>query len=114
MNNHLNDFLVAKNDNIEHLERMKQYTNTNNSIVNEMANMFIQKCKQLDSIYDLYIKFALIENKIGIIITKRASDYHACLENYPVIWGCGRNIYEAIGNVIMNHPERFNLKIIEE
>jgi len=50
----------------------------------------------------------------NIIVTKRASDYHACLENHPGIWGCGRNIYEAIGNVIMNHPERFNLKIVEE
>jgi len=50
----------------------------------------------------------------NITITKRASDYHACLENHPGIWGCGRNIYEAIGNVIMNHPDRFNLKIVEE
>jgi len=50
----------------------------------------------------------------NITVTKRSSDYHACLENRPGIWGCGRNICEAIGDVIMNHPERFNLNIVEE
>lgn len=50
-------------------------------------------------------------NLTGITITKRTSDYHACLENHPEIWGCGRTEYEAVGNAIMNHPGKFNLKI---
>jgi len=113
MNNNFNEFMNQKNNNIEHLEKMKQYTNTGNSAVNEIANMFIAKCEMLDSLYDLYIKTSLIENITNITVSKRSSDYHACLENHPGIWGCGRNIYEAIGSVIMDHPEKFNLKIIE-
>ena len=113
MDNILNEFMNQKDNNIEHLEKMKQYTNTNNNTVNEIANMFIVKCEMLDSLYDLYIKTFLIEKQTNITVNKRSSDYHACLENHPRIWGSGRNIYEAIGNVIMNWPEKFNLKIIE-
>jgi len=54
------------------------------------------------------------KNFTGITITKRFGDYHACLENHTGIWGCGKTIHEAIGSVIMNHPEKFNLKIIEK
>jgi len=114
MDNNLNEFINQKNNNILHSEKMKQYTNTNNSVVNEIANMFIAKCEMLDTLYDLYIKTFLIEKQTNITVSKRSSDYHACLENYPEIWGSGRNIYEAVGNVIMNHPDKFNLKIIEE
>ena len=62
--NTINEFIECKNSNMEHKKKMKQYTDTNNSAVNEIANMFIEKCKILDSLYDLYIDFALNKNEI--------------------------------------------------
>jgi len=116
--NTINEFMNMKNGNMEHIEKMKRYTNTNNSAVNEIANMFIEKCKIIDSLYDLCINFTLNEKEskeiTNITVKKRFSDYHACLEGYPGIWGCGRNICEAVGSAIMNHPKKFNLNIIEE
>lgn len=45
-----------------------------------------------------------------IIVTKRANDYHAYVGNEGV-WGCGGTLYEAIGNLVANHPEKFDLEI---
>lgn len=40
-----------------------------------------------------------------IVITKRASDYHACLGGDPEIWGCGKTPNEAIGDMFMSHTD---------
>jgi len=46
-----------------------------------------------------------------IVVTKRTHDYMAILKDHPEIWGCGENIYSAMGNLISAHPEFFNVKI---
>lgn len=47
-----------------------------------------------------------------IIVTERASDYHACIDGDPKLWGCGDTIAEAIGSCIMNHKECTDIEII--
>jgi hypothetical protein len=49
----------------------------------------------------------------AIIITKRSDDYHAHLAPDKRIWGCGRTIDEAIGDLIRAHREAFGIKIQE-
>lgn len=63
---------------------------------------WIKKCKKSNS-YNPTIE-----------VTKRASDYHACIKNKKDLWGCGKNICESIGSLIMNHPENFDIEIIEK
>jgi hypothetical protein len=46
-----------------------------------------------------------------ISITKRSDDYHACLEKHPEIWGCGKTIPQAIGDLIYSHRDKFKLVI---
>ncbi len=46
-----------------------------------------------------------------ISVTRRSSDYHACLKGHEGIWGCGSSWPEAIGQAISNHPEKFRIKI---
>ena len=46
-----------------------------------------------------------------IIVKRRSDDYHASLEENPGIWGRGKSMKEAVGDVISAHPEKFNLII---
>lgn len=46
-----------------------------------------------------------------IIVTSRATDFHAGIEGKPEIWGCGANPLEAIGDLVRAHPEVFNASI---
>lgn len=43
------------------------------------------------------------EINLEIDVTKRSDDYHACITGKPEIWGCGRNVDEAIGDLIRSH-----------
>ena len=47
-----------------------------------------------------------------IIVTKRSDDYHACLAGNSAIWGCGRNITEAVGDAIRSHQDVFEIEVI--
>lgn len=47
-----------------------------------------------------------------IKIEERADDIKAYLINNPTIWGNGKTGYEAIGNLVANHPDTFKVKII--
>lgn len=47
-----------------------------------------------------------------ILITKRSFDYHACIEGDKTRWGSGKTAEEAIGSLIMSHPDPFNIKIV--
>ncbi len=42
-----------------------------------------------------------------ITVTKRADDYHACITGDPTQWDCGASICQAIGTLVMSHPESF-------
>ena len=46
-----------------------------------------------------------------IIVTKRGDDYHASLAGRPEIWGCGKTINAAIGNLVQSHTEALNVKV---
>lgn len=48
----------------------------------------------------------------SIIIEKRSHDYMAYLENNKTIWGCGKDINSAIGNLISTHPIELNLDLV--
>lgn len=40
-------------------------------------------------------------------ITKRTSDFHACITGETAAWGCGQSTAEAIGDVVMSNIHRF-------
>lgn len=47
-----------------------------------------------------------------IILTERANDWHAHLEGRPDIWGCGRTRNEALGDLMSEWPQYFDVKIL--
>ncbi len=40
-----------------------------------------------------------------ILVTQRGDDFHAGLEGSPGVWAAGRSAYEAVGDLVMHHPE---------
>jgi hypothetical protein len=48
---------------------------------------------------------------IEIEITKRPDDYKANIKGHPEIWGCGRSIDEAIGDLIRSHTTGCGVKL---
>ena len=69
-------------------------------------------------------EFPKLEQKlVQIDVCQRISDfwideqgghrpkYHAQIKNRSEIWGCGKSSYEAIGNLVSNHPEKFGIDI---
>ncbi len=49
-----------------------------------------------------------------IVLRKRTNDIHASLNGQPGIWGCGRSDREAIGDLVLSHPEKFGIQTIRE
>jgi len=47
-----------------------------------------------------------------IVITRRADDIHAAIKGAAEIWGCGRSINAAIGDLVNSHQERFGVKLV--
>lgn len=48
---------------------------------------------------------------ITIVVTKRSSDWHACIEGAPEYWGCGSTPAEAIGQLVMAHTPTFKVAV---
>lgn len=48
---------------------------------------------------------------IVIEVTKRSADYHACIKGRPGVWAAGRNMDEAIGDLIRHHSEQFGITV---
>ena len=46
-----------------------------------------------------------------ILVTKRTADFHACVENQTEVWGCGKNVDEALGGLIRAHQDIFKITI---
>lgn len=46
-----------------------------------------------------------------ITIRQRATDWIAYLEENASVWATGRNPTEAVGNLIFNNPEAFNIRL---
>ena len=47
-----------------------------------------------------------------IIVTQRADDIHVSVEGQPGVWGCGKSMYSAIGNLVSAHKTLFNVEEI--
>ena len=48
-----------------------------------------------------------------IIVQERMYDFIAFIEGKDEFWDRGASRVEAIGNLIMTHPEKFNLTVAE-
>lgn len=48
---------------------------------------------------------------IVIEVMERLHDYHACIKGRPGVWAAGRNMDEAIGDLIRHHSEKFNIVV---
>ena len=47
----------------------------------------------------------------AIEVRMRSHDYHAQIAGDPKRWGAGKNSYEAIGSLIVNHAELFDIRV---
>lgn len=46
-----------------------------------------------------------------IIVYQRSDDFHARIESDSSCWDRGSTPAEAIGNLMLSHPEKFNIEI---
>lgn len=62
--------------------------------------------------------------RVEIEASERAADYwidsggarrkkfHAQVKGSPGYWDCGRSVAEAVGNLVLSHPEQFGAKVV--
>jgi hypothetical protein len=46
-----------------------------------------------------------------IEVRRRLDDWHAQIYRYPELWGCGRSVDEAVGNLVTAHAPLFNVVV---
>lgn len=46
-----------------------------------------------------------------IKVERRADDWKAYLAHNSACWGCGKNVLEAIGDLIMTHGEKIEVVV---
>lgn len=51
---------------------------------------------------------------MNIVVTKRSDDFHAALKDNPAVWGCGKTIDAAIGDLIRSHQHRLGITILHK
>ena len=51
-------------------------------------------------------------NLLSIILTQQGDEFRAQLDGHPEIWGNGKTLREAIGNLICSHQAHFKLQIL--
>lgn len=49
-----------------------------------------------------------------IVITERSDDIHAAATVRPGAWACGKTRAQAVGDLIISHPELFSIELIEK
>ena len=49
-----------------------------------------------------------------LLITKRSSDYHVCIDGHPEWYGSGTNVAQAVGNCVMDHSDKLQIKLIQK
>ena len=47
-----------------------------------------------------------------VIVTPRPSDYHACLEEHPEHWACGKTADAAVGSLMRSHGKFFEVDVV--
>lgn len=56
-------------------------------------------------------EFEVSVGKIVLSVTKRIGDFHVCIKNDNASkgspWAAGKNTYEAVGDLVLHHPEHF-------
>ena len=57
-------------------------------------------------------KFRCKPKKKTIVLSPRWADIWAGSKNEQGVWGAGNSSYEALGNLIVHNPEKFNIEII--
>lgn len=50
-------------------------------------------------------------DRTHIIVEKRSDDYRAYIKYNKAIWGCGKTINAAIGDLMSSHQDYFDLDI---
>ena len=48
---------------------------------------------------------------IKIVIRERGNDYMAFIEGHPEIWGCGKGVVSAVGDLILSHQDVCDINI---
>lgn len=48
-----------------------------------------------------------------IVVTRRGNKWHVCLEGEAGIWSRGKTAAEAIGELLLTHAKKFDIKIEE-
>lgn len=46
-----------------------------------------------------------------IIAVRKYGEFHVHLKGHPGIWSQGRTIMQAVGTLICDHPNEFNIKL---
>ncbi len=50
---------------------------------------------------------------VHLVVTQRMADFHVAVAGTEGrVWSAGKSAYEAIGNLVADHPERFGVKEI--
>lgn len=52
-------------------------------------------------------------NPFRIRVTRRSSDFHACIDGHPELWSCGSTPDAAIGACVRAHRDRLGIEIVE-
>jgi hypothetical protein len=48
---------------------------------------------------------------LKIVIRERGDNYMAFIEGHPEIWGAGKGVTSAIGDLVLSHQETCDIKI---
>ncbi|MBI4134558.1 MAG: hypothetical protein HY471_00420 [Candidatus Sungbacteria bacterium] len=46
-----------------------------------------------------------------IVVTRRGSGFHACLDGHPEHWESGSTAYEAVGRLVSNHETTLGIEV---
>lgn len=52
----------------------------------------------------------MIKKPVVILVERRSSDVLAFIEGNRSLWDCGKSAAEAIGNLVITHPEHFAIE----
>lgn len=47
-----------------------------------------------------------------ILIESTESGYVATVAGHPEVWAAGRDVYQAVGDLIMHHEEAFGVRVL--
>ena len=51
--------------------------------------------------------------QLELVIKQRGNDWHVCIKGREGVWAAGRNLREALGDLVYFHQDVFGIKEIE-